>query len=25
LRWGRHIDLIITDQRSFRSRDPRTH
>ncbi|HTA65315.1 MAG TPA: alkaline phosphatase D family protein [Xanthomonadaceae bacterium] len=22
LRWGRHIDLIITDQRSYRSRDP---
>ena len=22
LRWGRHIDLIITDQRSFRSREP---
>ena len=22
LRWGRHIDLIVTDQRSFRSRDP---
>lgn len=22
LRWGRHIDLIITDQRSFRSPDP---
>lgn len=22
LRWGRHIDLIITDQRSFRSHDP---
>jgi alkaline phosphatase D len=22
LRWGRHIDLILTDQRSFRSRDP---
>lgn len=22
LRWGRHIDLLITDQRSFRSRDP---
>jgi alkaline phosphatase D len=21
-RWGRHIDLIITDQRSYRSRDP---
>jgi alkaline phosphatase D len=25
LRWGRHIDLIITDQRSFRSRDPGDH
>jgi len=22
LRWGRHIDLLITDQRSFRSREP---
>lgn len=22
LRWGRHIDLLITDQRSFRSPDP---
>jgi alkaline phosphatase D len=22
LRWGRHIDLIITDQRSFRGKDP---
>jgi alkaline phosphatase D len=22
LRWGRHIDLIITDQHSFRSREP---
>jgi alkaline phosphatase D len=22
LRWGRHIDLMITDQRSFRSHDP---
>ena len=22
LRWGRHIDLILTDNRSFRSRDP---
>ncbi len=22
LRWGRHIDLMITDQRSFRSPDP---
>ncbi|SEI45432.1 alkaline phosphatase D family protein [Frateuria terrea] len=22
LRWGRHIDLILTDQHSFRSRDP---
>jgi alkaline phosphatase D len=22
LRWGRHIDVIITDQRSYRSRDP---
>jgi alkaline phosphatase D len=22
LRWGRHIDLIITDQRSYRSHDP---
>lgn len=25
LRWGRHIDLIITDQRSYRSRDPGNH
>lgn len=25
LRWGRHIDLIVTDQRSFRSRDPGNH
>ena len=25
LRWGRHIDLFITDQRSFRSRDPGNH
>jgi alkaline phosphatase D len=25
LRWGRHIDLIITDQHSFRSRDPGAH
>jgi len=25
LRWGRHIDLIITDQRSYRSRDPGDH
>jgi alkaline phosphatase D len=25
LRWGRHIDLLITDQRSFRSRDPGNH
>lgn len=24
LRWGKHIDLLITDQRSFRSRDPAT-
>jgi len=22
LRWGRHVDLIITDQRSYRSKDP---
>lgn len=22
LRWGRHVDLIITDQHSYRSRDP---
>jgi alkaline phosphatase D len=22
LRWGRHLDLIITDQRSYRSEDP---
>ena len=22
LRWGRHIDLILTDQHSYRSRDP---
>lgn len=25
LRWGRHIDLLITDQHSFRSRDPGSH
>ncbi|HEY6942322.1 alkaline phosphatase D family protein [Dokdonella sp.] len=25
LRWGRHIDLIVTDQHSFRSRDPGSH
>lgn len=25
LRWGRHIDLLITDNRSFRSRDPGSH
>lgn len=25
LRWGRHIDLFITDNRSFRSRDPGNH
>ncbi len=25
LRWGKHIDLILTDQRSFRSRDPGNH
>ena len=25
LRWGRHIDLIVTDQRSYRSRDPGNH
>jgi alkaline phosphatase D len=25
LRWGRHIDLLLTDQRSFRSRDPGNH
>lgn len=25
LRWGRHIDLFITDQRSFRSRNPGNH
>lgn len=25
LRWGRHIDLLITDQRSFRSREVTTH
>ncbi|MFC5571115.1 alkaline phosphatase D family protein [Lysobacter yangpyeongensis] len=25
LRWGRHIDLFITDNRSFRSRDPGSH
>jgi alkaline phosphatase D len=25
LRWGRHIDLILTDQHSFRSRDPGSH
>src|SRR5690348_15743080 len=25
LRWGRHIDMIITDQHSFRSRDPGNH
>lgn len=22
LRWGRHLDLVITDQRSYRSQDP---
>ncbi len=22
LRWGRHVDLIVTDQRSYRSQDP---
>jgi alkaline phosphatase D len=25
LRWGRHIDLFVTDNRSFRSRDPGNH
>ena len=25
LRWGRHIDLLLTDNRSFRSRDPGSH
>jgi alkaline phosphatase D len=25
LRWGRHVELILTDQRSFRSRDPGNH
>ena len=25
LRWGRHIDLILTDNRSYRSRDPGNH
>ena len=25
LRWGRHIDLIVTDQHSYRSRDPGSH
>lgn len=25
LRWGRNIDLILTDQHSFRSRDPGSH
>jgi alkaline phosphatase D len=25
MRWGRHIDLLLTDQRSFRSRDPGNH
>ncbi len=25
LRWGRHVDLLITDQHSFRSRDPGSH
>ncbi|KRD39150.1 phosphodiesterase [Lysobacter sp. Root916] len=25
VRWGRHIDLLVTDQRSFRSRDPGNH
>lgn len=25
LRWGRHIDLLITDNRNFRSRDPGNH
>jgi alkaline phosphatase D len=25
LRWGKHIDLFITDNRSFRSRDPGNH
>jgi len=24
LRWGRHVDLIITDQRSYRSEEPTT-
>src|SRR5581483_12278776 len=22
LRWGRHVELVITDQRSYRSEDP---
>jgi alkaline phosphatase D len=22
LRWGRHLDLIITDERSYRTEDP---
>ena len=25
LRWGRHIDLFVTDNKSFRSRDPGNH
>jgi alkaline phosphatase D len=25
LRWGRHIDLLLTDNRSFRTRDPGNH
>lgn len=25
LRWGRHIDLLLTDNRSFRLRDPGNH
>jgi alkaline phosphatase D len=25
LRWGRHIDLFLTDNRSFHSRDPGSH
>jgi alkaline phosphatase D len=25
LRWGRHIDLLLTDNRSYRSRDPGNH
>ena len=25
LRWGRHVDLIITDERSYRSEDPGNH